>query len=179
MNYTTGLSFERADTNAPAYGENITFNVKALVNLAPNGQTIPAEDTEGSFEIRIGDTTVVNAAEFRDGTATYNARTAGATTFTLVYKGNDNSFFSEKTKNLIVDIAPALLTVEGEGIAGGTYGNKLRELKVTGLSAKLGSETIDGTWQIQSDDDKVPYVGDSETYTATFIPRSIQNTINL
>ena len=114
VNYTTGLSFERADTNAPAYGENITFNVKALVNLAPNGQTIPAEDTEGSFEIRIGDTTVVNAAEFRDGTATYNARTAGATTFTLVYKGNDNSFFSEKTKNLIVDIAPALLTVEGK-----------------------------------------------------------------
>lgn len=171
VKYTTGLQFERADTNAPAYGENITFNVKALVNLAPNGQTIPAEDTEGSFEIRIGDTTVVNAAEFRDGTATYNARTAGATTFTLVYKGNDNSFFSEKTKNLIVDIAPALLTVEGEGIAGGTYGNKLRELKVTGLSAKLGSETIDGTWQIQSDDDKVPYVGDSETYTATFIPK--------
>lgn len=168
VNYTTGLSFERADTNAPAYGENITFNVKALVNLAPNGQTIPAEDTEGSFEIRIGDTTVVNAAEFRDGTATYNARTAGATTFTLVYKGNDNSFFSEKTKNLIVDIAPALLTVEGEGIAGGTYGNKLRELKVTGLPAKLGSETIDGTWQIIGDE--VPCVGDDGTYTATFTP---------
>lgn len=171
VNYTTGLSFERADTNAPAYGENITFNVKALVNLAPNGQTIPAEDTEGSFEIRIEDTPVVNAAEFWDGTATYNARTAGATTFTLVYKGNDNSFFSEKTKNLIVDIAPAPLTVEGEGIACGTYGNKLSELTVTGLTAKLGSETIDGTWQIQSDDDKVPYVGDSETYTATFIPK--------
>ena len=168
VNYTTGLSFERADTNAPAYGENITFNVKALVNLAPNGQPISAEDTEGSFEIRIGDTTVVNAAEFRDGTATYNARTAGATTFTLVYKGNDNSFFSEKTKNLIVDIAPALLTVEGEGIAGGTYGNKLRELKVTGLSAKLESETIDGTWQIIGDE--VPYVGDDGTYTATFTP---------
>lgn len=168
VNYTTGLSFERADTNAPAYGENITFNVKALVNLAPNGQPIPAEDTEGSFEIRIGDTTVVNAAEFRDGTATYNARTAGATTFTLVYKGNDNSFFSEKTKNLIVDIAPAPLTVGGEGIAGGTYGNKLRELKVTGLSAKLESETIDGTWQIIGDE--VPYVGDDGTYTATFTP---------
>lgn len=171
VKYTTGLLFERTDNATPTYGQDITFNVKALVNFVTNGQPIPAEDTEGSFEIRIGDTTVVNAAEFRDGTATYNARTAGATTFTLVYKGNDNSFFSEKTKNLIVDIAPALLTVEGEGIAGGTYGNKLRELKVTGLSAKLGSETIDGTWQIQSDDDKVPYVGDSETYTATFIPK--------
>lgn len=167
VNYTTGLSFERADTNIPTYGENITFNVKALVNFVTD-ETIPAEDTEGSFEIRIGDTAVVNAAEFRDGTATYNARTAGKTTFTLVYKGNDNSFFSEKTKNLIVDINPAPLTVEGDGIAGGTYGNKLRELTVTGLSAKLGSETIDGTWRI--DGDKVPCVGDDGTYTATFTP---------
>ena len=171
VKYTTGLLFERTDNAIPTYGQDITFNVKALVNFVTNGKNISAEDTEGSFEIRIEDTPVVNAAEFWDGTATYNARTAGATTFTLVYKGNDNSFFSEKTKNLIVDIAPALLTVEGEGIAGGTYGNKLIELKVTGLSAKLGSETIDGTWQIQSDDDKVPYVGDSETYTATFIPK--------
>lgn len=171
VKYTTGLLFERTDNAIPTYGQDITFNVKALVNFVTNGKNISAEDTEGSFEIRIEDTPVVNAAEFWDGTATYNARTAGATTFTLVYKGNDNSFFSEKTKNLIVDIAPAPLTVEGEGIACGTYGNKLSELKVTGLTAKLGSETIDGTWQIQSDDDKVPYVGDSETYTATFIPK--------
>lgn len=168
VKYTTGLLFERTDNAIPTYGQDITFNVKALVNFVTNGKNISAEDTEGSFEIRIGDTTVVNAAEFRDGTATYNARTAGATTFTLVYKGNDNSFFSEKTKNLIVDIAPARLTVECEGIACGTYGNKLRELKVTGLSAKLESETIDGTWQIIGDE--VPYVGDDGTYTATFTP---------
>ena len=174
VNYTTGLLFERADTNTPTYGENITFKVKALVNFVTNGRTIFAEDTEGSFEIRIEDTPVVNAAEFRDGTATYNARTAGVTTFTLVYKGNDNSFFSEKTKDLTVNIAPAELTAEGDGIAGGTYGNKLSELTVTGLTAKLtaklGTETIDGTWQIQSDDDKVPCVGDDGTYTATFTP---------
>lgn len=174
VNYTTGLLFERADTNTPTYGENITFKVKALVNFVTNGRTIFAEDTEGSFEIRIEDTPVVNAAEFRDGTATYNARTAGATTFTLVYKGNDNSFFSEKTKDLTVNIAPAELTAEGDGIAGGTYGYKLSELTVTGLTAKLtaklGTETIDGTWQIQSDDDKVPCVGDDGTYTATFTP---------
>ena len=169
VKYTTGLQFERADDVTPTYGQDITFNVKALVNFVADVQTISAEDTEGSFEIRIGDTMVVSAEQIQNGTATYNARTAGATTFTLVYKGNDNSFFSEKTKNLIVDIAPAPLTVEGEGIAGGTYGNKLRELTVTGLTAKLGTETIDGTWRI--DGDKVPYVGDSETYTATFIPK--------
>ena len=179
VNYTTGLSFERADTNIPTYGENITFKVKALVNFATDGQPISAtdgqpisaEDTEGSFEIRIGDTPVVSAADFKNGIATYKAQTVGDTTFTLVYTGTNSSFFPEQTtKDLTVNINPALLTVEGKGIAGGTYGNKLRELKVTRLTAKLGTEPIDGTWQIQSDDDKVPYVGDSETYTATFIP---------
>lgn len=169
VNYTTGLSFERADTNAPAYGENITFNVKALVNLAPNGQTIPAEDTEGSFEIRIGDTTVVNAAEFRDGTATYKAQTVGETTFTLVYTGTNSSFFPEQTtKDLTVNIAPAALRAEGVGIASGTYGNKLSVLTVAGLTAKLGTEIIGGTWRI--DGDEVPCVGDDGAYTATFTP---------
>lgn len=168
VNYTTGLLFERTDNATPTYGQDITFNAKALVNFATDGQPISAEDTEGSFEIRIEDTPVVNAAEFRDGTATYNARTAGATTFTLVYKGNDNSFFSEKTKDLTVNIAPAELTAEGDGIAGGIYGNKLSELTVTGLTAKLGTEIIGGTWQIIGDE--VPCVGDDGTYTATFTP---------
>lgn len=163
----------------PIYGQDITFKVKALVNFATDGQPISAtdgqpisaEDTEGSFEIRIGDTPVVSAAQIQNGTATYNARTAGEPTFTLVYTGTNSSFFPEQTtKDLTVNIAPAKLTAEGDGIASGTYGNKLSELKVAGLTAKLGTETINGTWQIQSDDDKVPYVGDSEIYTATFIP---------
>lgn len=171
VKYTTGLQFERADDVTPTYGQDITFNAKALVNFVTDGQPISAEDTEGSFEIRIGDTPVVSAADFKNGIATYKAQTVGDTTFTLVYTGTNSSFFPEQTtKDLTVNINPALLTVEGKGIAGGTYGNKLRELKVTRLTAKLGTEPIDGTWQIQSDDDKVPYVGDSETYTATFIP---------
>lgn len=169
VNYTTGLSFERADTNTPTYGENITFKVKALVNFVTNGQPIPAEDTEGSFEIRIGDTTVVSAAQIQNGTATYKAQTVGETTFTLVYTGTNSSFFSEQTtKNLTVNINPAPLTVVGEGIARGTYGNKLSKLTVNGLTAKLGNNVIDGSWKI--DGDEIPYVGDSETYTATFVP---------
>lgn len=171
VKYTTGLQFERADDVTPTYGQDITFNAKALVNFVTDEQPISAEDTEGSFEIRIGDTPVVSAADFKNGIATYKAQTVGETIFTLVYTGTNSSFFPEQTtKDLTVNINPALLTVEGKGIAGGTYSNKLRELKVTRLTAKLGTEPIDGTWQIQSDDDKVPYVGDSETYTATFIP---------
>lgn len=171
VNYTTGLLFERTDNATPTYGQDITFNVKALVNFVADVQTISAEDTEGSFEIRIGDTPVVSAAQIQNGIATYKAQTVGEPTFTLVYTGTNSSFFPEQTtKDLTVNINPAELTAEGDGIAGGPYGNKLSELTVTRLTAKLGTETIDGTWQIQSDDDKVPYVGDSETYTATFIP---------
>lgn len=168
VNYTTGLQFERADTNTPTYGQDITFNAKALVNFVTDEKTISAEDTDGNFEIRIGDTTVVSAAQIQNGTAIYNAQTAGETTFTLVYKGNDNSFFSEKTKNLTVNIAPAELTVSGRELAHGTYGDKLCELKVEFLTALLGSGTIDGTWQIIGDE--VPCVGDDGTYTATFTP---------
>lgn len=172
VNYTTGLLFERTDNATPTYGQDITFNAKALVNFATDGQPISAEDTEGSFEIRIGDTPVVSAAQIQNGIATYKAQTVGEPTFTLVYTGTNSSFFPEQTtKDLTVNINPAELTAEGDGIAGGPYGNKLSELTVTRLTAKLGTETIDGTWQIQSDDDKVPYVGDSETYTAMFIPK--------
>lgn len=172
VNYTTGLQFERADDAMPIYGQDITFKVKALVNFVTDGQPISAEDTEGSFEIRIGDTPVVSAADFKNGIATYKAQTVGETIFTLVYTGTNSSFFPEQTtKDLTVNIAPAALRAEGVGIASGTYGNKLSVLIVAGLTAKLETEIIDGTWQIQSDDDKVPYVGDSETYTATFIPK--------
>lgn len=170
VNYTTGLQFERADDAMPIYGQDITFKVKALVNFATDGQPVSAEDTEGSFEIRIGDTPVVSAADFKNGIATYKAQTVGETIFTLVYTGTNSSFFPEQTKkNLTVNINPATLTVEGEGIASGTYGTKLSGLTVNGLTAKLGNNVIDGSWKI--DGDKVPYVGDSETYTATFIPK--------
>ena len=169
VNYTTGLQFERADTNTPTYGQDITFNAKALVNFVTDEQPISAEDTEGSFEIRIGDTTVVSAAQIQNGTATYKAQTVGETTFTLVYTGTNSSFFPEQTtKDLTVNIAPAALAAEGDGIARGAYGMKLSGLTVNGLTAKLGNNVIDGSWKI--DGDEIPYVGDSETYTATFVP---------
>ena len=169
VKYTTGLSFEITDDSTLTYGEKITFNAKALVNFATDGQTISAEDTEGSFEIRIGDTPVVSAADFKNGIATYRAQTAGKTTFTLVYTGTNSSFFPEQTtKDLTVNIAPTALTAEGDGIASGTYGTKLSGLTVNGLTAKLGNNVIDGSWKI--DGDEIPYVSDSETYTATFVP---------
>lgn len=112
---------------------------------------------------------MVSAADFKNGIATYKAQTVGDTTFTLVYTGTNSSFFPEQTtKDLTVNIAPATLTAEGDGIARGTYGTKLSGLTVNGLTAKLGNNVIDGSWKI--DGDEIPYVGDSETYTATFVP---------
>lgn len=169
VKYTTGLQFERADDVTPTYGQDITFNAKALVNFVTDEQPISAEDTDGSFEIRIGDTPVVSAADFKNGIATYKAQTVGETTFTLVYTGTNSSFFPEQTtKDLTVNIAPTALTAEGDGIASGTYGTKLSGLTVNGLTAKLGNNVIDGSWKI--DGDEIPYVSDSETYTATFVP---------
>lgn len=168
VNYTTSLSFERTGDSIPTYGQDITFAAKALVNFDSDGQTISAEDPDGSFEIRIGDNTVVKKEDITNGTATYKAQTAGETTFTLVYTGNEKSYFSEKTKNLTVNIAQAELMAAGRFIAWGTYGDKLGELKVDSLTASLGSETIDGTWQIIGDE--IPCVGDDGIYTATFTP---------
>lgn len=169
VKYTTGLSFEITDDSTLTYGEKITFNAKALVNFVTDEQLISAEDTDGSFEIRIGDTPVVSAADFKNGIATYKAQTVGETTFTLVYTGTNSSFFPEQTtKDLTVNIAPTALTAEGDGIASGTYGTKLSGLTVNGLTAKLGNNVIDGSWKI--DGDEIPYVSDSETYTATFVP---------
>ena len=53
VNYTTGLQFERADTNTPTYGQDITFNAKALVNFVTDEQLISAEDTDGSLDTDI------------------------------------------------------------------------------------------------------------------------------
>lgn len=106
VKYTTGLLFERADNATPAYGQDITFKVKALVNFVTNGQPISADDMDGSFEIRIGDTTVVSAAQIQNGTATYKAQTVGETTFTLVYTGTNSSFFPEQTTKDLTVISP-------------------------------------------------------------------------
>lgn len=169
VKYTTGLSFEITDDSTLTYGEKITFNAKALVNFVADEQLISEEDTDGSFEIRIGDTPVVSAADFKNGIATCKAQTVGETTFTLVYTGTNSSFFPEQTtKDLTVNINPAELTAEGDGSASGPYGNKLSELTVAGLTAKLGTAIIDGTWQIIGDE--IPCVGDDGTYTATFTP---------
>ena len=60
------------------------------------------------------------------------------------------------------------LTASGTGVASGTFGNKLSELTVSGLTAKLGDTEIEGTWALSGN--TIPNVGDTTKYTATFTP---------
>ena len=104
--------------------------------------------------------------EDKDYTVSYADNTnAGTATVTVDGKGN-----YEGTKTVNFNIGRATLTVEGSGTASGTYGAKLSELTVSGLTAKMGEQTVDGTWHLTGD--AVPNVGDTKTYTATFTPQT-------
>ena len=92
-----------------------------------------------------------------------NNTNAGTATVTVDGKGN-----YEGTKTVNFNIGRATLTVEGSGTASGIYGAKLSELTVSDLTAKLGEQTVDGTWHLAGA--AVPNVGDTKTYTATFTP---------
>ena len=60
------------------------------------------------------------------------------------------------------------LTASGSGVASGTYGDKLSELTVSGLTANLGTTEVEGDWSLSGDD--IPNVGDTAKYIATFTP---------
>ncbi|MGN0596179.1 MAG: hypothetical protein ACI4J1_02470, partial [Ruminiclostridium sp.] len=67
-------------------------------------------------------------------------------------------------------IGQGTLTAEGTGVARGTYGSKLSELSVSGLTANVGNTEVSGSWQLVTDNDIVPSVGDNGAYTAQFTP---------
>lgn len=101
-----------------------------------------------------------------DYTVTYaDNENAGTATITVTGKGNYSG-----TATGSFTITKATLTADGEGTASGTYGAKLSELTVTGLTAKWGEKEITGTWKLTGD--TIPNVGDDGTYTATFTPTS-------
>ena len=105
---------------------------------------------------------------------TYNSTEAGEeTSATLSLSGialGPNYEFASGFDSITVParITKATLTAGGTGTASGTYGAKLSELTVSGLTAKLNDQDVDGTWKLSGD--TVPKVGDADTYTATFIP---------
>ena len=99
-----------------------------------------------------------------DYTVAYADNTdAGTAKITVTGTGNYSG-----TAQGTFTIGRATLTADGTGTASGTYGDKLSELTVSGLTAKLGEATVTGTWKLAGG--TVPNVGDSGEYTATFTP---------
>lgn len=176
---------DRLDVFCVITGLNQPNNGTVLWQVAVKGYTIkvvPARLNGDKTEIVITnkDTLVYDGKKLTAGVkVTYNGKelTQGtdytvsgntetnAGTYTLTVNGQGNYDGSKKAD---WTIKPAPLTVDSTGTASGTYGAKLSELTVSGLTAKMGEKTVDGTWSLTGD--AVPNVGDNKTYTATFTP---------
>ena len=138
VTYTTELEFAKIGVETPIYGGDIEFSANALIKYE-NGASYPL--TGGSFSIKIGGTVVVKSSEFTDGKATYTAKTAGKTTFTLVYT-NAEYFTGELTKDLVIDIAKKELTAANFDFTPApdlAFNNRQKTANVT---AKLGIEGV-------------------------------------
>lgn len=83
------------------------------------------------------------------------------------------------TASVEYTITKATPTVSGSGTASGTYGQKLSEVAVNGLTAKLNSETVAGSWALTDNTsdtlDTVTLNGSTTEYTAVFTPTDTDN----
>ena len=83
------------------------------------------------------------------------------------------------TASVEYTIAKATPTVSGSGTASGTYGQKLSEVTVNDLTAKLGEKTVEGSWALTDENndtlDTVTLNGSTTEYTAVFTPTDTDN----
>lgn len=83
------------------------------------------------------------------------------------------------TASVEYTITKATPSVSGSGTATGTYGQKLSEVAVNGLTAKLGEKTVEGRWALTDNTsdtlDTVTLNGSTTEYTAVFTPTDTDN----
>ena len=83
------------------------------------------------------------------------------------------------TASVEYTITKATPTVSGSGTASGTYGQKLSEVTVNDLTAKLNNETVAGSWALTDNTsdtlDTVTLNGSTTEYTAVFTPTDTDN----
>ncbi|MDE7446470.1 MAG: LPXTG cell wall anchor domain-containing protein [Lachnospiraceae bacterium] len=136
-----------------------------MVTLAPASAVYSGAEQKPAITVKQGDNALAEGTDYDVTYSTNNFTNAGTVIVTITGKGNYKGTV-EKTYT----IKRAVLTADGTGIANGTYGAKLSELSVTGLTA-ISQETgaaVPGTWKLTGS--TVPDVGDTGTYTATFTP---------
>ena len=88
--------------------------------------------------------------------------------FSARFTPTDTYKYEIINQDVTVKVNKAALNVTGSGKASGTYGAKLGELTVSGLSVSFKGTEVPGTWALNGDE--VPEVGDTGKYTATFTP---------
>ena len=80
------------------------------------------------------------------------------------------------TASVEYTITKATPSVSGSGTATGTYGQKLSEVAVNGLTAKLGEKTVEGRWALTGNTSNIlNTVGSTSEYTAIFTPTDTTN----
>lgn len=81
---------------------------------------------------------------------------------------NNNYQLDSTTVSVPCEITKATLTVEGSGSATADYGTALKNIPITGLTVKLGSNVVTGTWAFSGE--TILDADNSSDYTATFTP---------
>lgn len=103
-----------------------------------------------------------------------NANVGGQTTMdvTIVLDGTGKENYKIKdnatTVNVPCEITPATLIVEGTATATATYGTQVKDITISGLTAKLNGTEVEGTWSFSST--VIPDAGTDAEYTASFTP---------
>ena len=106
------------------------------------------------------------------GTAVYNSADvvgANKVTFTpdAITTGN-YALASSETLEILAAITKATLTVEGAASASAVYGTKLKDIAVSGLTAKFNGSSVTGIWAFSGE--TILDVGSTANQTATFTP---------
>ena len=102
-----------------------------------------------------------------------NANVGGQSSMdvTLSLTGDDTNNYklASNTVSVPCEITKAALTVSGTASATASYGTKVKEIPIEGLTVERGGTSVQGAWSF-GDVETVPNVGDTTAYTATFTP---------
>ena len=144
-----------------------SITIKAPTELVYSGSGKAATLTESNWQG--GDVTIA----YKQGDKTLSGVPTNAGTYTA------SITLGGATASVEYTIAKATPSVSGSGTATGTYGQKLSEVAVNGLTAKLGEKTVEGRWALTDNTsdtlDTVTLNGSTTEYTAVFTPTDTDN----
>ena len=144
-------------------GGSITIN-KPSTNLTYSGSEKAARLTESNWQG--GNVTIT----YKQGDKVLTGAPVNAGTYTA------SITLGGATASVEYTIAKATPSVSGSGTATGTYGQKLSEVAVNGLTAKLGEKTVEGRWALTGNTSNIlNTVGSTSEYTAVFTPADTDN----